>query len=72
MFGYAIDLPDLSARLREAFTPHWRGIAGAFFLVLALAAIEYDEFLAPSVSRISDSWTTVATDFSRKLATLSL
>lgn len=71
MFGFAFDWNDIAAKAREALAPQWRGLAGAFFVVLALAAIEYDEFVAPSVSRISDAWSTAA-DFGRKLTTLSL
>ena len=52
MFGYAIDLDDLAGKVRDALTPHWRGLAGAFFMVLALVAISYEEILAPSVGRI--------------------
>lgn len=72
MFGYAIDLNDFVAKAREALAPHWRGMAGAFFTVLALVAIEYDEFVAPSVNRISEAWSATAKDFSGKLTSFTL
>jgi hypothetical protein len=72
MFGYTIDLSELKQKLRGAFNAHWRALAGAAFMALAMAAIEYDEILAPEVSRISDGWTSAATDFSRRLASFTL
>lgn len=72
MFGYAIDLDDLAGKVRDALTPHWRGLAGAFFMVLALVAISYEEILAPSVGRISDAWSATAKDVGGKLTSLTL
>ena len=70
MFGF--DLSDVRETLRTLFDAHWRALAGAAFMTLALVSIEYDEFVAPEVSRISDGWATAATDFSRRLTSFSL
>jgi uncharacterized membrane protein len=72
MFGYAIDLGEVRRILRGVLDAQWRTFAGLVFMALAMAAIEYDEFIAPEVSRISDGWSTVATDFSRRLASFTL
>lgn len=72
MFGYTIDFDDLAGKVRDALTPHWRGMAGAFFMVLALVAIEYDEIFAPSVNRISDAWSATAKDVGGKLTSFTL
>jgi hypothetical protein len=70
MFGYV--LSELRRRLRGLFDTPMRLLAGAAFMTLAMAAIEYDEYIAPGVSRLSDAWTMAATDFSRKLAGFTL
>jgi hypothetical protein len=41
-------------------------------MLMAMAAIQYDEQIAQEVNRLSDGWTSVATDFSRWLASLTL
>jgi hypothetical protein len=51
---------------------HWRGLAGVAFMVLAMAAIQYDERLAPELNRLNDGFSHAATDFSKKLASFTL
>jgi hypothetical protein len=72
MFGYMIDLSGLRTHAKILFDMQWRRLAGFAFMALAMAAIEYDEFIAPEVNRISDAFSNVATDFSRKLASFTL
>jgi hypothetical protein len=71
MFSYLIDFSDVKRRLKRLFDAHWRGLAGVAFMALAMAAIEYDEIIAPEVNRLSDGWSTVA-DFSRRLTSFTL
>jgi hypothetical protein len=70
MFGYGLN--ELKDQLRGLFNTQLRLLAGAAFMTVAMAAIEYDEYIAPGVSRLSDAWTMAATDFSRKLAGFTL
>ena len=70
MFVY--DLSEVKSWLARAADMQWRALAGAAFMVLAMASIQYDELIAPEVSRVSDGWSTAATDFSKRLASFSL
>jgi hypothetical protein len=70
MFG--IVLTDFRATLRRFADGQTRLWAGLAFMVIAMAAIQYDEFVAPEMTRVADAWGTVATDFSRKLASFTL
>ncbi len=70
MFG--IDLNEMKQKLRSVFDGQYRVWAGLAFMLLAMAAIEYDEIIAPEVSRFSDAWGSVATDFSRRLSSFTL
>ncbi len=72
MIASFIDLHDVKAALRRMFDGQARTWVGLAFLVLATAAIQYDEFVAPSVGRLNDAWSMAATDFSRKLASFNL
>jgi len=69
---FVIDLSDMKSWLARAADAQWRVLAGCAFMVLAMASIQYDELIAPEVSRVSDGWSTVATDLSRKVASFSL
>ena len=71
MFGYVIDLHDVRRALRQTFDRQAGALAGAAFLIMALAAIQYDEIVAPSVGRISDAWGSIAMDFGRKLSSFA-
>jgi len=72
MFSFVIDLKEAKQSWKRAFDAHWRGLAGAVFMLLATAAIEYEEYIVPEVTRFSDGWSTAATDFSRRLASFTL
>lgn len=70
MFGF--DLHDVKETLQRVLDGQTRAWAGAAFLILALVAIEYDEFVAPSVGRLSDAWGSIAVDFGKKLSSFTL
>jgi hypothetical protein len=72
MFGYFFDLTEAKQMLRRAMDAQWRALAGLAFMALAMAAIQYEEIIAPELTRLSDGWSTVATDFSRRLASFTL
>ena len=58
--------------LLKLYETQFRMWAGLAFMLAAMAAIEYDEIIAPEMNRISDAWGSVATDFSRRLASFTL
>lgn len=70
MFGHVV--ADLKLGARRAFDTQWRAMAGLAFMCLAMAAIQYDEIIAPEVARLSDGWSSVATDLGRKLSGFTL
>jgi hypothetical protein len=70
MFG--LDLSGLGDGVRGLFNAQWRLWAGAGFVALAIVAIQYEESIAPGVSRISDAWGGVASELGRKVASLAL
>ncbi|MGE0740648.1 MAG: hypothetical protein AB7O98_04835 [Hyphomonadaceae bacterium] len=72
MFGYVIDLSGFRSQMRRVADAQWRRFAGLAFMIVAMAAIEYDEFIAPEMSRLSDTWGGVATDLGRKLTSFTL
>ena len=73
MFGIVIDWPDVKRQLRQAFGVLWAGFAGIAFMAMAMVSIEYEEVIAPGVSRISGACSAAAQDFGRKLSsTLAL
>lgn len=63
---------DLKATLQSLFDRQFRLWAGMAFMTLALASIQYDEFIAPGVGRISEAWNSAATDLGRTLAGFTL
>lgn len=69
---FKIAFIELKQNLRSVFDTQWRGLAGVAFMVLAMAAIQYDERLAPELNRLNDGFSTVATDFSKRLASFTL
>jgi hypothetical protein len=69
---FKIAFIELKQNFRGAFDTHWRGLAGLAFMVMAMAAIQYDERLAPELTRLNDGFSTAATDFSKKLASFTL
>lgn len=70
MFGF--DLGELKQQVQSVFDAQVRLWAGAAFMAAALAAIQYDEIIAPELSRVSDAWTNAAGDFSRRLTSFTL
>jgi len=72
MIAHLFDTTELKQTIRSAFDRQWRTCAGLVFMALAMFAIQYDEVIAPEVDRFSEGWSTVATDFSRKLASFTL
>ena len=71
MFGFVIDLSGVRTSLRRVADAQWRMLGGLAFMVIAMAAIQYDELIAPEVHRLSDGWSTAATDFRSKLASFT-
>jgi len=69
---FSLDLNTIKQALRPIIDAQWRAVAGLAFMALAMAAIQYDEIIAPEVSRLSDSFGSVATDMSRRLASFTL
>jgi hypothetical protein len=63
---------DLKATLRSLGDKQLRLWAGMAFMALAMASIQYDENIAPSVGRISDAWSSATTDLGRSLAGFTL
>lgn len=70
MFKSALN--ELKQYLRMLADAQWRALAGMAFVLMAIAAIEYEERVAPEMARLSDGWSHVATDFSRRLASFTL
>lgn len=70
MIGIALN--DFRQTLRETFDAQFRLWAGLAFMALALVAIQYDEIIAPEVTRLSDGWGAVASDVGRKLSSFTL
>jgi hypothetical protein len=70
MFG--LDLNDIRESVRSAFDTQVRVWAGIAFMLMAMAAIQYDEIVAPKVHGLSDGIGSVATDMSRRLASFTL
>jgi len=69
---FKIALIELKQNFHAAFDTQWRRMAGLAFMVLAMAAIQYDEQVAPELARLNDGFSHVATDFSKKLASFTL
>lgn len=63
---------DMKATFRSLFDTQFRLWAGMAFMTLAMASIQYDEIIAPSVGRISNAWSSATTDLGRSLAGFTL
>jgi hypothetical protein len=70
MFGSI--LSDMKQIMRSAFDVGFRIFGGLAFVLLAAAAIQYDEVVAPKFSGLSDGIGSVATDMSRRLTSFTL
>jgi hypothetical protein len=69
MFKSALN--ELKQHLRTLADAQWRALAGMAFVLMAMAAIEYEERVAPEMARLSAGWSQVS-DFSRRLASFNL
>lgn len=69
---FSFDFTELKARLRSTLSLQWRGVAGLAFMLMAMAAIQYDEQIAPEVSRLSTGIDSVTAGFRTKLASFTL
>ena len=72
MFGLPIDLYDLRESVRALLSAHTRSWMGAAFVAAAMISIQYQEVVAPHVSRLSDAWSSTTLDLGRKLSGLTL
>ena len=72
MFGFAIDLHDLREHFHGLVAAQARTWVGAAFVAAAMFSIQYEEVLAPHVTRISDAWNATTADISRRIAGFSL
>ena len=70
MFGFS--LSGLKEHVLATIDAQLRILVGVGFVAMAMAAIEYDEIIAPSVSKISGAWGSVASDLGRKVSSLAL
>lgn len=64
---WLFDLHEWNVRWRELSHAVLNTCLGAVFVAIAVASIEYHETIAPSLSRITDSWANTATDLTRRL-----
>lgn len=69
---FTVDLSGVKAWFDQVADASFQALAGFAFMILAMAAIQYDEQIAPEVSRISDGWSNVAMDFRTKLSSFTL
>jgi len=65
-------LSDLKQKLREFRDAQFRFFAGAAFVVLAMASIQYEEVIVPGVSRVGDALSGATADFRTRLTGFSL
>ncbi len=63
---------EMKVALRHVCDAQVRIWAGMAFMALAMAAIQYDEIIAPNVSRVSDAWSSATADLGRSLAGFTL
>lgn len=69
---FGVDLNETRGAIRQFVDTQVRLWAGFAFMALAMLAIQYDEVVAPEVHRLSDGFSSVATDMSRKLTSFTL
>ncbi len=70
MFGSI--LSDMRQTMRSALDVAFRIGAGFAFVIIAAAAIQYDEVVAPTVHGLSDGFGSVASDMSRRITSFTL
>jgi hypothetical protein len=57
MISFVLDIGDMRDALTNIINAHVRTWAGAAFVALAMLSIQYEEVIAPGMSRISHAWT---------------
>lgn len=70
MFGS--HLSGFKTKMRSALDGAVRFWAGAAFVVLAMASIQYEEVIAPGVSQMGDALLGVTADFRTRLSSFTL
>lgn len=70
MFGSLLN--DMRQTLRSAFDVQYRVWAGLAFMALAMAAIQYDEVVAPRVHGLTDGFGAIASDMRTRLSSFTL
>lgn len=68
MFRIKINWSDVQRQMSRLLDAQLVRIVGIAFVALATVSIEYDEVIAPGLSRVSGAWASVTHDFGRKLA----
>lgn len=68
MIAIKFDWTDVKFQMRRVLDAQWVRLAGAAFVALAMMSIEYEEVIAPSLSRATDAWSAATLDIGRKLA----
>lgn len=63
---------DMKQIMRSAWNAQYRVWAGLAFMALAMAAIQYDEVVAPKVHGLSDGFGAIASDMSRRITSFTL
>jgi hypothetical protein len=59
-------------RLRAAVASMFHAGAGVAFMLMAMFAIQYEEFVAPELARVGDAWGSAATEAGKRLMSFSL
>lgn len=67
MIAIKFDWTDVKHQTRHMVSAHFARMAGVAFAALAMVSIEYEEVIAPSLSRVSDAWSSVTIDIGRKV-----
>ena len=68
MIAIKVDWTDVRHHIRRLLDAQWVRLAGAAFVALAMVSIEYEEVIAPGLSRVSGAWSTATIDIGRRLA----
>lgn len=68
MIAINFDWTDVKYQTRRLLDAQWVRFAGAAFVALAMMSIEYEEVIAPGLSRVSGAWASATLDIGRKLA----
>jgi hypothetical protein len=63
---WQIDLHEWRARWRDATHAVLNTCLGAVFVAMAVATIQYEENIAPNLDRLSQGWSSVTADISKR------